>query len=47
MSNRIAVLLGGLISILIVLDLALNGGEASLFMLRKFADTVEWLSFWR
>ena len=46
-SNRIAILLAGLILTLILLDLALTGGGGLLFALRKFADTVEWISFWR
>lgn len=47
LTDRLALILGGLLVALIVCDLALNGGGALLFLLRKFADLVEWLSFWR
>lgn len=47
MTDRLALILGGLLVALIACDLALNGGGALLFLLRKFADLVEWLSFWR
>lgn len=46
MSNRTALILGGIIAALIALDLA-NGGAATLFLLRRLAGLVDWLTFWR
>ncbi len=47
MSDRFAVIFAALIVAAFVLDHFLNQGIASLFLLRKAADFVEYLSFWR
>jgi hypothetical protein len=47
MTNSIAVALGLLILGFMGLDWFLTGGEAMLFLARKFADLIEWLAFWR
>ncbi len=47
MTNRIALWIGLLLLAAISADLALNGGSALVFLLRKFLDMVEWLAFWR
>ncbi len=47
MTDRIALGLGLLIVLAIGLDIILNDGTALLFLMRKFADFLEFLSFWR
>ena len=47
MPNRLALTLGALIVAGVLADLVLNGGAAGLFLMRKFVDMVEYLSFWR
>ncbi|MDU8929175.1 hypothetical protein RXV86_17410 [Alisedimentitalea sp. MJ-SS2] len=47
MTNQIAIILGLLILGLLGLDSFLNGGESILFLLRKMADMIEWMAFWR
>jgi hypothetical protein len=46
MSNRIALILGGLILTAFALDLILGWG-GTLFLAQKFANFIEWLAFWR
>lgn len=47
MTDRIALGLGITLLALIGLDLLFNSGSALLFLMRRFADLVEYLSFWR
>ncbi|EEW25794.1 hypothetical protein [Rhodobacter ferrooxidans] len=47
MTDRIALVLGLCLTALIAADILLNGSSALLFLLRKFADMVEYLAFWR
>ncbi len=47
MTNRLALVLGGLVLGLLILDLGILHTGATLFLGRKFADLVEYLSFWR
>ncbi|MEZ5756243.1 MAG: hypothetical protein R3D90_16310 [Paracoccaceae bacterium] len=47
MTDRIALALGIVLIGLVVLDLAANGGEALLFLMRKFFVFIEFLAFWR
>lgn len=47
MTDRIALFIGIALIGLIVLDLAANGGEALLFLLRKIFVFIEFLAFWR
>jgi len=47
MTDKLAVWLGLLIAAAILGDMLLNGGAALLFLLRKFAVFIEYLSFWR
>jgi hypothetical protein len=46
-TDRIALALGIVLIGLVVLDLAANGGEALLFLMRKFFVFIEFLAFWR
>lgn len=46
MSNRLAVILGALIVATIALDLIMGWG-GTVFALRKLADLIEWMAFWR
>ena len=47
MPNRLALTLFGLVILAILADQVLNGGFAGLFLMRKFVDLVDYLSFWR
>ena len=47
MTNKLAIWLGVIITAVILGDIFLNGGAALLFLLRKFAVFIEFLSFWR
>ncbi len=47
MSTRLSLILAGLIVAAVLADAVLNGGAAGLFVVRKFFDMVEYLSFWR
>lgn len=47
MSDRLAIIFAALIALAIGLDVMLNQSFATMFMLRKTADFVEYLSFWR
>ncbi|MGQ0566421.1 MAG: hypothetical protein ACT4OK_15315 [Gemmobacter sp.] len=47
MTNRLAVILAVLIVAAILADQVLNDARAGVFLLRKFVDMVEYLSFWR
>ena len=47
MTNKLALWLGLVIIAAIVGDILLNSGAALLFLLRKLAVFIEYLSFWR
>lgn len=47
MPTRVALSLAGVVVLAIIADQGLNGGVATLFLLRKLFDLVEYLSFWR
>ena len=47
MTDRIAIVLGFVIVAAIAADILANDSAALMFLLRKFADMVEWLAFWR
>ncbi len=47
MTDRLAIILGALVVLLIATDLLANGGEVSLFLARKMMDLMEYLIFWR
>lgn len=47
MTDRIAFVLAGLIGLVILADLTLNGGSALLFLLRKLADLIDFVAIWR
>ncbi|HEY9020767.1 MAG: hypothetical protein QUV10_15395 [Paracoccaceae bacterium] len=47
MTNQIAIGLGLLIVAGLGLDAVLYDGANLLFLLRKLADLIEWLAFWR
>ena len=47
MSDRFALIFAALVVAAVLLDHYLNQGAAVLFLLRKGADMVEYLSFWR
>ena len=47
MTDRIAIVLVAVIVAAILGDVALNESAALVFALRKLADFVEYLSFWR
>ena len=47
MTNRLAVWIGLILLASIIADFALNGGSATVFLVRKFLDLIEWVAFWR
>ena len=47
MSDRVAMVLAALVLALIACDWIWNDGLADMFLLRKFTDFIEYLSFWR
>lgn len=47
MTNQIAIGLGLLIIAGFGLDAVLYEGEGLLFLIRKLAELIEWLAFWR
>jgi len=47
MTNQIAIFLGLMIVAGFGIDWAVFGGDNILFLLRKLADMIEWMAFWR
>ncbi|MBC2835612.1 hypothetical protein [Paragemmobacter straminiformis] len=47
MTDRIALIIGALAIGALLLDQALNGGAAGFFLLRKLAELIYFVSFWR
>ena len=47
MTDRLAIVLGVLIALLIAADLLANGGGVLVFLARKMMDLMEYLIFWR
>ena len=47
MRDRNAAILGAVVVGALLLDLALNGAAASLFLVRKLAEFIYFVSFWR
>lgn len=47
MNTQIAIGLAIIILGLLFLDSFLNNWQASIFLLKKGADLIEWLAFWR
>lgn len=47
MTNRIALVLGALLIVLIVLDVLLFGTEHIVFLSKKMFALIEWMAFWR
>ena len=47
MTNRIALGLGLVIVAAVLVDQAWNGGQGTVFLMRKLFAFVEWLAFWR
>jgi hypothetical protein len=46
-TNTLAIILGCIIIAALILDLILNAGTATLFLLRKIFAMIEYVSFWR
>jgi len=47
MTDKLAIWMGLIIVAAVLGDIFLNGGTALLYLLRKFAAFIEYLSFWR
>ncbi len=47
MTDRLAIILGAILALLIATDLFANGGGVLLFLARKMLDLMEYLIFWR
>ena len=46
-TDKIALVLGMFVVAAIAADVLANDSHALLFLLKKFADMVEWMAFWR
>lgn len=47
MTNRIAIILGGLIIIALIIDAIIFGSDHLVFLGKRLAELIEWLAFWR
>ncbi len=47
MTNKTAIILAGVIILALLLDLVLNDGIATMFLVRKMIDLIEYVAFWR
>jgi hypothetical protein len=47
MTNTIAICLGLLLFAALAVDYSQYDWEKSIFLMRKFADLIEWMAFWR
>ena len=47
MTDRLAIILGAIVALLIAADLFANGGGVLVFLARKMLDLMEYLIFWR
>ena len=47
MTNRIAIVLGLIITGAIVVDYVFYGTEHAIFLAKKMTELIEWLAFWR
>lgn len=47
MTNRLAILLGIFLIIVVVVDVVLYGTDHLLFLSKKFLELIEWIAFWR
>ena len=47
MTNRIALILGLMIGLALILDVALVGDRHVIFLAKKFMDLLNWVAFWR
>ena len=47
MTDRLAIYLGGILTVAILLDVLANGGGVLLFLARMLVDSIEFLAFWR
>jgi hypothetical protein len=47
LTDRIALVLAGVLALAVVADLSLNGGSALLFLARKLVDLIELVAIWR
>ena len=47
MADRTTLIIAGCLGAAILLDAALNHSGATIFLMRKLADLVEYLQFWR
>jgi len=47
MTNRIALVMGLLILIIVILDLAFHGPDNFIFLGKRLFELIEWIAFWR
>ncbi|MEP2641664.1 hypothetical protein [Roseobacter sp.] len=47
MTPRIALVLGTLIAAFVVVDVLIYGTQHLIFIGKKLAELIEWISFWR
>lgn len=47
MTNRLALIIGIVIAALLAFDYYQHDWSHTVFLLRKLADLIEWMAFWR
>lgn len=47
MTNRLALIMGGLILALLAVDLIVLGAANTVFLGKKMLDVIHWMAFWR
>ncbi|ARO15070.1 hypothetical protein BVG79_01726 [Ketogulonicigenium robustum] len=47
MTNKLAIIFGSVILLLLAADLLFNQGIATIFLGRRFLDLLHWVEFWR
>ncbi|ALG90584.1 MAG: hypothetical protein CL814_11490 [Confluentimicrobium sp.] len=47
MTNKLAIFLGGVIIVLLLVDLVFGDMQSSLFLAKKLAALSEYIAFWR
>lgn len=46
MTDRLAIILGIIILLLVGYDIFMNSGNALIFLIRKLADLINYIKFW-
>lgn len=47
MTDRIAIVIGGVVITALIYDLSFQSGEITFFLFKNILDLIEWIAFWR